>query len=321
VRCWERLNQSLGCLWPAQATGKSPSPEFDKSTEMAEDSEYLHAVKGTVVSTSEPGLILVTNDDGIASPGLLAAVRSVLDLGEVWVVAPLVQQSGVGRSFPGGRITVEPGTMEFDGHQVPSFALNTSPAQAVRHGILRLLPRRPALAISGINYGENLGGCITISGTVGAAMEAASFGIPALAASLETDQQYHFSHSPEVDFYAASLFVRRLAARLLAHGIPDGVDILKLDIPCDATAATPWKTTRVSRQQYFVTPVTVDEQGRRHVSAYVRQIDWDTLEPDSDIHAVVVERAVSISPLTLDLTANVDLQHLERSLSDDHCAA
>jgi len=67
--------------------------------------------------------------------------------------------------------------------------------------------------------------------------------------------------------------------------------------------------------------VTVDEQGRRHVSAYVRQIDWDTLEPDSDIHAVVVERAVSISPLTLDLTANVDLQHLERSLSDDHCAA
>jgi 5'-nucleotidase len=273
------------------------------------------------VSTQNPGLILVTNDDGIASPGLLAAARSVLDLGEVWVVAPLVQQSGVGRSFPGGRIKVETRTLEVDGHQVPSVALDTSPAQAVRHGILRFLPRKPVLAISGINYGENLGGCITISGTIGAAIEAASLGIPTLAASLETDRQYHFSHSPEVDFGTAGLFVRRFAKWLLAHGMPDGVDILKLDVPSGATADTPWRTTRVSRQQYFVTPVTVDEQGRKHVSAYVRQIDFETLEPESDIHAVAVDRAVSVSPLTVDLTAGVDLRRLRRSLCSDDPAA
>jgi 5'-nucleotidase len=288
-----------------------------KTPKLPKMQNHPKSVEGTVVSAQKSGLILVTNDDGVASPGLLAAVRSVLDLGEVWVVAPLVQQSGLGRSFPGGRIKVETSTLEVDGQQVPSFALDTSPAQAVRHGILRFLPRKPALAISGINYGENLGGCITISGTVGAAIEAASLGIPTLAASLETDRQYHFSHSQEVDFGAAGLFVRRFAKWLLAHGMPDGVDILKLDVPSDATADTPWRTTRVSRQQYFITPITVDEQGRKHASGYARHIDFETLEPESDIHAVAVDRAVSVSPLTMDLTAGVDLQRLRHSLCSE----
>ncbi len=113
-------------------------------------------------SKSRP-LILVTNDDGIGSPGLLAAVRCVLDLGEVWVVAPQVQQSGSGRSFPVHKVEVEESTLVVDGNPVPAFALNTSPAQAVRNGLLRFVPRRPDLAISGINYGENVGSTVTIS--------------------------------------------------------------------------------------------------------------------------------------------------------------
>lgn len=274
-------------------------------------------------------LIFITNDDGIASPGLLAAVRCVLDLGEVWVVAPRVQQSGSGRSFPvhkavsprraGSRgpngVEVEESTLAVDGTAVPAFALNTSPAQAVRHGLLRFVPRRPDLAIAGINYGENVGGAITISGTIGAAIETASFGIPTLAASLETDKKYHFGQSTEVDFSAAVGFVRRFARWLLVHGMPSGVDILKLDVPTAATPDTPWRITRVSRQAYWMSPVVMDEQGEKHLRSYSRQIDLDTLEPDSDVHAIAVDKVVSLSPLTIDLTANVNLGQLQDTLS------
>jgi len=267
------------------------------------------------VGNEKRALILITNDDGIASPGLLAAARSVIDLGEVWVVAPRVQQSGLGRSFPFGEVETEEGSLDIAGTQVPAFSVHTSPAQAVRHGILRFLPRLPDLAISGINYGENVGACITISGTVGAAIEAASFGIPSIAASLETEKKYHLSQSPEVDFGTAATFVRHFAQHLLTHGMPEGVDILKLDVPCEATPDTPWRITRVSRQQYFVSSVTVDDQGRKHVSGYTRKIDFETLEPDSDVYALAVDRIVSVSPLTIDLTAKIDLRHLQRLLS------
>jgi 5'-nucleotidase len=263
-------------------------------------------------------LILVTNDDGSGSPGMLAGVRCVLGLGEVWVVAPRTQQSGLGRSFPSGStFELQREVLELDGVRVPALALDASPAQAVRHAILSLLPRMPALTISGINYGENVGGSVTISGTIGAAIEAASFGIPSLAASLETDRKYHFTHSEEVDFGTAAVVVCRLAKHVLKHGMPDGVDILKVDVPCDATPETPWSITRVARQQYFVNPVTVDEQGQRRVARYIREIDFDTLEPDSDVYAVAVERLVSLTPLTIDLTAKTDLTSLQQELLGD----
>lgn len=259
-------------------------------------------------------LILITNDDGIGSPGLLAAVRSVLDLGEVRVVAPRVQQSGSGRSFPVQRVGTQESTLTVDGISVPAYALDTSPAQAVRHGLLRFMPRLPDLAIAGINYGENLGGTVTISGTVGAAIESASFGIPSLAASLETERQYHFGQSTAVDFSTAALFVRRVAQWMLAHGLPPGVDIFKLDVPAAARPDTPCRITRVSRQPYWVSPVVLDEQGMKHLRGYVRQVDLETLEPDSDVHAIAVDQVVSLSPLTTDLTARVDFGELQRAL-------
>ncbi len=259
-------------------------------------------------------LILVTNDDGIGSPGLLAAARSVLDLGEVWVVAPRVQQSGSSRSFPVHNAEVQESTLAIDGISVPAYALDTSPSQAVRHGLLCFLPRLPDLTVSGINYGENIGGTVTISGTVGAAIESAAFGIPTLAASLETERQYHFGQSTEVDFSTAAIFVRRLAQWTLANGLPPGVDIFKLDVPSVAKPDTPWRITRVSRQAYWVSPVVVDEQGKKHLRGYVRQVDLDTLEPDSDVHAIAVDQVVSLSPLTIDLTAKVDLGQLRQAL-------
>jgi len=259
-------------------------------------------------------LILVTNDDGINSPGLLAAVEAVHSLGETVVVAPENQQSGAARSHPPCKGPIHEGIIEIRGVKVPAFSLEGSPAQAVQYGILRLHPRKPALAISGINYGENVGANITVSGTIGAAIEVASYGVPTLAVSLETEPQHHFSHSKEVDFSAAAFFTRIFAEHLLSTGLPKGVDILKVDVPQEATPETPWRFTMVSRQRYYHPTMRDSDDPEEELFGYKREIDFDALEPDSDIYALSVERVVSVSPLTIDLTAKVDLERLAKIL-------
>jgi 5'-nucleotidase len=258
----------------------------------------------------------VTGDDGIKSPGLRAAVRAVLPLGDVIVSAPCEQQTGAGRSLP----TFNDGAIheieyEVDRQRVPAYAIYGSPAQAVLYALVELVPRWPALCVSGINFGQNVGSGVTASGTVGAALEAADQGVPSLAASLETDKKYHYNHSEEVDFGAATHFTRFFAARMLARRMPADVDLLKVEIPCDATPDTPWRLTRQSRQRYF----HARPGGRRSLAEkrrldYEMVIDHASLEPDSDIQAVLVDRVVAVTPLSLDLTSRVALDELEAQL-------
>jgi len=259
-------------------------------------------------------LILITNDDGIDSPGLLAAVEAVHGLGEILVVAPEKQQSGAARSHPSCRGRIRERVIEIERGRIPAFSLEGSPAQAVQWGILKLRPRRPDLVVSGINYGENVGSNITVSGTIGAAIEVASYGIPTLAVSLETEPKHHFSHSKEVDFSAAAFFTRIFAEYLLSAGLPEGVDILKVDVPQGATPETPWRLTRVSRQKYYHPTIREGNDPEEEIFGYRREIDFDTLEPDSDIYALSVDRVVSVSPLTIDLTAKVDLERFAEIL-------
>jgi 5'-nucleotidase len=237
-------------------------------------------------------------------------------LGDVIVSAPCNQQSGAGRSLPASHDgAIHQVDLHLNGYRVPAYATNGSPAQAVLYALIDLLQRRPALCVSGINFGENVGSGISSSGTVGAALEAANDGVVGLAVSLETEKEYHYHHSDEVDFEAAEHFTRLFAQRLLARQMPGDVDVLKVDIPADATPQTPWRITRLSRQRYFQ-PLP---SGRRHLAerrrlGYDMVVDYDTLEPDSDIHAVRVDRAVSITPLSLDMTSRVTLDRVESLL-------
>lgn len=160
--------------------------------------------------------ILLTNDDGILSPGLWTAAQALSELGFVHVVAPRDQFSGAGRSLPSTSDgLIEARQVEVNGKSWTVYSVGGTPAQAVLHAVLEILPERPAIAVSGINYGENLGTAITVSGTVGAALEAASFGIPALAMSLETESQYHLSYSTEIDFAVAGVFTTYFARLLV----------------------------------------------------------------------------------------------------------
>ncbi len=262
-------------------------------------------------------LILLTNDDGIRSPGLLAAAQAVCDLGDLIVAAPTHQQTGAGRAIPpvlGGPVFEE--RLTVDCQEMLAYSLAGSPAQAVLYGVLAAAPRRPDLVISGINYGENLGTCVTSSGTVGAALQAAEMGIPGLAVSLETVQEYHYSHGRDVDWTAAARVTHALAGAMLAGTLPPDVDVLKIDVPADAGPDTPWRITRQSRQSYYETVRFADQphpDGTVELE-YRAHIDWDTLEPDSDIYAFAKDRVISVTPLSQDLTSRVSLAALERQL-------
>lgn len=262
-------------------------------------------------------LILVTNDDGIASPGLMAAVRAVLPLGDVVVVAPRAQQTSMSRSLPPTDGVLEPVPLEVDGREVPAYALDGSPAYAAMYGILLLTrERKPDLVVSGVNYGENLGSGTTISGTVGAAFQAAAMGVRALAVSLQTDPAFHFHHG-EVDWSTAIYFTRYFAERLLACELPPDVDVLKVDIPEDATPQTPWRVTRQSRHAYyanFLAEVFNDGRVGGRIDYHVGVIP-EYVEPDSDIYAFLKERVVSVTPLSIDCTSRVDLSQLAEQLA------
>ena len=257
-------------------------------------------------------LLLLTNDDGILSPGLLAAAAGLAGLGDLLIVAPATQQTGMGRSMPAiAASKVSRETLLLDGRPVEAYAVPGTPAQAVLYAILALAPRRPALAVSGINYGENIGSIITGSGTVGAALEAATAGIPALAVSLETDKAYHYEHGADVSWGTAVEVTRRLAAAVLAHTLPFDVDVLNVNLPEGASPDTPWRFTRQSRQPYFENFRAIHGEGYSLADLDYRiNIHWDSLEPDSDIRAFSADRVISITPLSIDLTSRVDLKTL-----------
>ncbi|MBV6397197.1 MAG: 5'-nucleotidase SurE [Anaerolineales bacterium] len=260
--------------------------------------------------------ILLTNDDGIQSPGLWSAAEALASIGYVTVAAPREQSSGMGRSLPSASSgIIQRESLTVHGQTWTVYAVGGSPAQAVLHGILEIMPSQPDLVVSGINYGENIGTGVTISGTVGAAMEAAAMGVPAIAISLETHQRYHLSYSREVDFLAAGQFTKRFARLLLDNGLPEGVRLLKVEVPSDATPDTDWELCRLTQQRYY--DPTKPERGSWDVPGTIGYREAAKLEnesPDTDAYVLRKKRLVAVTPLGLDLTARVDFAALGQAL-------
>jgi 5'-nucleotidase len=266
--------------------------------------------------------ILLTNDDGIRSPGLWAAASALSKLGFVTVAAPREQSSGTGRSLPGSSDgVIQRETVSVNGQEWVVHAVGGTPAQAVQHSLLEILPQKPDLVVSGINYGENLATGITISGTVGAAMEAASMGIPAMAVSLETDKIHHLSYSTEVDFSVAAHFTEYFGRLLLERGLPWGMELLKVDVPAEAGTNTPWEWTTLSKQRYYIP--TRPERPSWNVPGnvgYEMAVEWEN-EPDhTDIYVLLKKRRVSVTPLTLDMTARAEPSALDKFYKNEHPA-
>jgi len=258
-----------------------------------------------------PYRILITNDDGVASSGLRAAYEAVKDLGEVFVVAPATQQSAVGRSMT----LFEPlriGRLPFG--DTTAYSVNGTPTDSVIIGLFVVLEgRRPDLVISGINVGENLSAeAATTSGTIGAALEAANQGVPAIAASMRVeDEGDKFVDTGRLRNYAAAQFViRRLAQCVLAGAMPPGVDVLNVNVPGDATVDTPVVATRLARQMYHTrVHHRQDPRGRSYYWIDGAVVE-DAVE-GTDLHVMLKKGQISVTPLTLDMTAKPGSDRLD----------
>lgn len=167
-------------------------------------------------------LILITNDDGIDSEGIRRLVDFVAGLGELWVVAPDRGRSGGSAAITCDAVLRPRHKEDYMGAVM--VALNGTPADCVKLGVAELVPRRPALVLSGINHGSNTGNSVVYSGTMGAAIEGCLQGLPAVGFSLTT-------HKPsDGDFAACGPWVRRVAETVLREGLPEGV-CLNVNMP------------------------------------------------------------------------------------------
>lgn len=228
------------------------------------------------------------------------------------MVGPQRQQTAAGRSLAAHPdAALAPVDFRVGGRLLEAYQADCAPARLVQHAIRALFPAGlPALVVSGINYGENVGTTITSSGTVGAALQAASYGVPALAVSRQTGVEHHFAYG-ELDWAAARHFTRLFAQKLLGRRLGTDVDVLNVNVPANAAPETPWRVTKVSRQPYFV--FEFDEASSRTpmIDGKVRiVVDLEALEEGSDIHAVARQGVVSVTPLSLDLTSRTDLREL-----------
>lgn len=260
--------------------------------------------------------ILLTNDDGIDSPGLWAAAEALSGIGYVWVVAPRDQASGTGRSMPltsDGIIT--PRQISVNGKGWTVYAVGGTPAQTVQHGILEVLENKPDLIVAGINYGNNAGPGVTVSGTVGAALEGASQGIPSIAISLDTDIQYHFTHSEEINFEVAAHFTAYFAQRYLDGQFDPAMMALKIEIPWEATPETPWEVTRLATTRYYISVAPKRDNWEQPArTGYTIQTDLEQFSHNSDVYTLLAKRRIAVTPLTLDMTAPVDFKQLDHKL-------
>jgi len=235
--------------------------------------------------------ILVTNDDGILAPGILALRRAVADLGEVTVVAPVAPQSAVGHS-----ITL---TDPIRVHRVPlgdgatGYGVQGRPADCVKLALLELMPQQPDLVVSGVNLGANTGINVLYSGTVAAAVEGAFFGVPAVAVSIED--------SDAADFEGAARITRRIIDQFITHA-PHEPILLNVNVPDLANG--PPKGVRVCPQSMKGWregwEKRSDPRGRTYYWM-IGNLEPEAVGVESDI-ASLAERYVTVTPLRFDLT-------------------
>jgi 5'-nucleotidase len=233
--------------------------------------------------------ILVSNDDGIFSPGIKALGLAMRALGEVYVVAPDVEQSAVGHGITVRRPLRFKHTQSAGFGEIPAYRVDGTPADCVVLGVHLL--GRPDLLVSGINIGVNLGLDLTHSGTVAAALEGTSLGIPSIAFSLDTSGE-------ELDFTEAALWGQRLARLVAEKGLPRGI-FLNVNFP----AGTPKGVlvTRLSTHHWEDKVVErLDPEGRPYY--WIAGTPVGEEEEGTDLWAVR-RGYVSVTPVSLDFTA------------------
>jgi 5'-nucleotidase len=233
-------------------------------------------------------LILISNDDGIHSDGLQALADAVAAHGRVVVVAPDREQSAVSHALTLHR------PLRIDEVAPDRYTVDGTPTDCVNLAINGILRERPALVVSGINKGANLGDDVTYSGTVSAAMEGTLLGIPSIAVSQIGRGPY--------DFRIASTFTGELVSRVVAHPLPPDT-LLNINVPQFADGEQPSGValTRMGKRRYGDAVIEkVDPRGRKYYWIGGQELSFVD-EEGTDFHAVS-HGNISVTPIHLDLT-------------------
>lgn len=232
--------------------------------------------------------ILITNDDGIHAPGLMALADSLKNIGTVAVVAPDRERSAIGHAL----------TLHHPLRAVKvgqnMFAVDGTPTDCVNLGIHSLLEFKPDLVVSGINNGGNLGDDVTYSGTVSAAMEATLMGIPAFSISLVTSREEH-------NYAAAADFAVKLAKLVHKNGLPADtfLNVNMPDLPVEKLLM-PLITSQGKRRYDGMIIDKVDPRGRNYY--WIGTVDLNFHDIEGTDYSAVSRGHISITPLHLDLT-------------------
>ena len=263
--------------------------------------------------------ILISNDDGVFAPGILAAKQAVEDLADVTVVAPDKNNSSVGRRITLFKhLKLESCELE-DGS--PAFSVSGSPADAVIVGVDYVMDEKPDLVIAGINSGVNISCDITTSGTVCAALEAVSLGIPAIAASLFIDPKTSYKKDEngewyiDYDFTLAKKVLHDLVLKIINEGFPEGVDLFNLNVPSNY-ASEDVKITKLSHR--MLDKQVIDNANEEKKDLFNYPLDENQESDDlimitsnlvneydegSDGYALFVEKCPSLTPLNVNMTS------------------
>jgi len=244
-------------------------------------------------------LILVTNDDGVHAPGIIALFKAMKELGEAYIIAPNRERSAVGHSLTLHR------PLKVEELRENVFSVNGTPTDCVALGVHKILPRRPHLIASGINRGANLGDDITYSGTVSAAMEGTILGVPSFALSVIGERPFHYD--------SAVYYAIEVGSYILDKSLPYDT-LLNVNVP-NVPKRDTIKGIRITRQGKRVYDNAIQEVfspwGDKHYWIGGGKPYWEQGE-DMDMQAVL-DGYVSVTPVHLDLTNYTALDYLKKS--------
>ena len=249
--------------------------------------------------------ILITNDDGVTSNGILAVREAVSEFGECTIVAPLTQQSGVGHAITLMKpLRAVPTVLEED---IMAYGVTGTPTDSLIVGALEIMDEKPDLLISGINVGENLSCTITTSGTLGATFEAASLGIPSIAVSLQIDREdLKFRNGvQDIDYSFAIKVLHNVVEKFVERGMPDGVSILNLNIPYNPKSGEVIQSYLANRMYTTGVEKRIDPFGHPYYWIVGDLVDDE--EHGSDVHTLRVLNHPTITALSTNLGVDVDL--------------
>ncbi len=250
-------------------------------------------------------IILVTNDDGVNSPGLTSLFNAMKELGDVLIVAPDRERSAASRSLTMHR------PLKVDKLKEHIYSVNGTPTDCVAIGINKILSEKPSLVVSGINKGANLGDDITYSGTVSAAMESTIMGIPSFAISLVIEKQ---PKKVPLYFETASRIAIDIGRYILDKSLPYNT-LLNINVPnVKMNSIRGIKFTRQGKRVYDnAVQDILDPNGNKHYWIGGGEPTWEEGN-DTDIKAIQ-SNYISITPINLDLTNYKALQLLKESWS------